>query len=193
MKEDCIKWNIPKDLVEDFAVEQITKRLNDPFWIQAIRVRLEKKVGVIKNSCTKDMAKVDTELKDVDSRIDNLADAVSKGFDKDIAIAKINDLKAKRDRLLDMRVQYGKEVSIGADITDTVNRVLHQLETFGVEFPKAGIPSKKKWLSMFIYEIRVDPVEKKCYYYFKIVPDLLGSTAVEKQREFGSNRTLTTN
>lgn len=193
MKEDCVKWNIPKDLVEDFAIEQIKRRLNDPFWVKAIKERLEKKIGVIKNSGTNDMEKIDAELKEIHNQINNLTDAVSKGFDRDIAIAKMNDLKAKRERLADMRAQYDKEVSVGTNIVETVNRILSQVQSFDKEFPKAGIPTKKMWLSMFIQEIRVDPVEKKCYYYFKIVPELQGGTMAEKQREFGSNRALTTN
>ena len=33
---------------------------------------------------------------------------------------------------------------------------------------------------MFIQEIRVDPIKKKCYYYIKTVPDFRGDTGVEK-------------
>ncbi len=31
-----------------------------------------------------------------------------------------------------------------------------------------------------IHEIRVDPTEKKCYYYIKIIPDFQGGAGEEK-------------
>ena len=87
-----------------------------------------------------------------------------------------------------MKAQYNREVGVEADSTETVNHIMHQLKTFEKEFLGAEIPVKKMWLSKFIHEIRIDPIEKKCYYYIKIVPGFQNGAGEEKALvKFGAN------
>jgi len=188
MKENCEKWNLPKDVVENNALKFIMKRLANPIWLNSIREKLEDKIRVIKNESSKDVGKIDAELKDVQSRIMNLTDAVERGFDKDVASSRIRELKSKRDRLLDMRAELDRKAAIKIGTTESIDNILKRLNSFKKDFEQAEIPTRKALLTKFIYEIRVDPVEKKCYYYMKKMPDfdgeMLGESASVK---FGAN------
>ena len=110
MKDGCKKLNVSKDLVEDFAVKEISRRVRNPFWIQTIKERLEKKIGVIKKNSSKNVEKIEVELKDVQTRIANIVKAIEEGSDKDILGDRLSELKAKRDRLCNMKAQGNREM-----------------------------------------------------------------------------------
>lgn len=190
MKDNCKKLNVSKDVAERRALEFIMKRLNDPTWLKAIREKIEKKAGAVKIE-SQGIESIDAELKDVQAQIDNLTNAVAKGYDADIAGSRIRDLKAKRDRLLDMRAESGRKATAEIGTAGSVDKIMARLKNFNEEFKQAEIPARKALLSRFIYEIRVDPTEKKCYYYMKRIPDFQ-RVAGETYSEHGSRGTLTT-
>ncbi len=171
MRENCEKWSVPKDAVEKYAMVFIMKRLDDPKWLRSIREKLEKKAKAIGAETSKDMENIDAELKDVQGQIDNLTKAVARGYDADIASNSIRDLKAKRDRLLDMRAGTSRNVTSNINTVETIDRIMSRLKNFKAEFEQAEIPARKVLLARFIHHIRVEPDEKKCLYYMKKMPD----------------------
>jgi len=191
MKDNCKKLNVPKDVAEDCALKFIMKRLNDPIWLKAIREKLETKARAIKTESSQDVENIDTEFKDVQVQIDNLTNAVAKGYDADIASNRIRDLKAKRDRLLDMRAESDRKVTADIGTVGSIDKIMASLRSFKKEFEQAEIPARKVLLSRFIHEIRVDPAAKKCYYYMKRIPNFQYGVG-ETQTEHGSQGTLTT-
>lgn len=174
MKDNCIRWNVPKDIVEDFAIKSIRARINNPEWLASMRGKLEKVIGLMKKESSNDIGKIESELKEVEKQIDNLTDAVSKGFDKDIAISKINELKGKRDRLTVMLSDIKRQTGGNNDNEAIIRVIMARIKDFTTRFDKAEIPMKKSMLADFIRQITVDASEKKVYYYMNKIPDFQG-------------------
>jgi hypothetical protein len=147
-----------------------------PVVMEAAKESVETRIRELMN----DLIRIKQEAPINWNRIANIVRAIEEGSDKDILSDRLNELKAKRDRLLNMKIQCSREIGAEADSTETVSHIMHQLTAFEKEFPKAEIPAKKMWLSKFIHEIRVDPIEKKCYYYIKIVPGFQNGDGEEK-------------
>ena len=171
MKDSCEKWNVSKDITEKSAVGFIMKRVNNPVWMKSIKEKLEKKASAIRVESSKGTNNVDVELKDTQTQIDNLTNAVAKGYDVDIASNKIKELRARRDRLLDMKAESGRRAAADIDTSASINRIMNRLKNFKTEFEQAEIPAKKAMLSVFIHQIKVNSTEKRCYYYMKKIPN----------------------
>lgn len=191
-KYACDSFNIEKDVLEDFAIKNIEKRIHSPFWVNRIKDNLEKRLDIITRESNKDTEEIDKELRDVQSQINNLANAVAKGFDIDIATDKSSELRVKRDRLLDMRVELQKRVNGNIEIKPAVNSILNRLRQFEDVFKKGEITEKKEMLRRFLLKIDVDPIEKKCYYYFFKTPDFEGVRARDSLTTLSSQGILPT-
>ncbi|MDP3732685.1 MAG: recombinase family protein [Candidatus Omnitrophota bacterium] len=170
-KYRCVKWNIPKETMESFALDGIRRRLNSPEWINGYRDRLRKTLSVITKESSGDIEQVDKELKDVQNRLGNIIDAIEKGQDKDILGERLTELKAKRDRLLDMRTQAKNRTDGCVNIDRLTKAGLERFKRFDKLFERGDITEKKAFLKRWIVKIDVDPIEKKCYYYFLKTPE----------------------
>lgn len=170
----CNSFNIEKDVLENFAIEQIKQRIHSSFWVNRIKDNLEKRLEVISRESDKNIEEVDRELKEVQNRINNILEAIERGFDKDIAIERVQELKVRRDCLLDMRRELQNRISDNIDIKPAINSILNRLRQFEDVFKKGEITEKKEMLRRFIHKIDVDPIDKKCYYYFYKVPKFEG-------------------
>ena len=189
MKNNCKRWNVPKQIVEDSALKYIMKRINDPAWLKAIRTKLVKSVGAIKDGSPEEIGKVDSELNEVQNRIARLTDAVERGYDKDIASSRIKELVAKRDRLADIRSGIKNRITSNLITTESIDRIMDRMKLFKNEFTIAEIPAKKMLLGKFIHEIKVDPNEQRCYYYMKRIPDFFSGEVLngDLSVKFGVN------
>ena|GEM_PF-677820 len=176
-KHACRSFNIEKGVLEDFAINNIKQRIHDPFWINRIKDNLEKKLDIVSRESNRNTTEIDRELKDVQSRISNILEAIERGFDKDIATDRIQDLKAKRDRLLDIKAELQRRANADIDIKSAASSILNRLKQFENVFNKGEITEKKEMLRRFILKIDVDPMEKKCYYYFLKSPNFGGMGA----------------
>jgi len=173
----CIKWNVPKDMLENYAIENIKKRINSPFWVNRIKDNVEKRLEFISKESNTGIGAIDKEINDVQNRIKNLVDAIERGQDKDILGDRIGELKAKRDRLLDMRVELQNRTNKNIDVNQTTNTILKRLKDFERVFEKGEITEKKEMLRRFILKIDIDPIDKKCYYYLLKTPNFEGVRA----------------
>ncbi len=166
----CVSWNIPKDTLEKFALDGIKRRLHDFDWMKGYRERLQKAFSVITKESSGNVERIDSELKDIQMRIGNIVNAIEVGQDKDILGDRLTELKAKRDRLLDMRMQAKNMVGSNVDIDKVVDDALKQFRNLDRLFAQGEITEKKAFLKRWIAKIDVDPIQKKCYYYFSKVP-----------------------
>jgi len=173
----CIKWNVPKDMLENYAIQNIKKRINSPFWVNRIKDNVEKRLEFISKESNTGIGAIDKEINDVQNRIKNLVDAIERGQDKDILGDRIGELKAKRDRLLDMRVELQNRINKNIDVNQTTNTILKRLKDFERVFEKGEITEKKEMLRRFILKIDIDPIDKKCYYYLFKTPNFEGVRA----------------
>ena len=188
----CIKWNVPKDMLENYAIENIKKRINSPFWVNRIKDNVEKRLEFISKESNTGISAIDKEINDVQNRIKNLVDAIERGQDKDILGDRIGELKAKRDRLLDMRVELQNRTNKNIDVNQTTNTILKRLKDFERVFEKGEITEKKEMLRRFILKIDIDPIDKKCYYYLLKTPNFEGVRAGNGFSLLNSEATLPT-
>ena len=164
-------------MLENYAIENIKKRINFPFWVNRIKDNVEKRLEFISKESNTGISAIDKEINDVQNRIKNLVDAIERGQDKDILGDRIGELKAKRDRLLDMRVELQNRINKNIDVNQTTNTILKRLKDFERVFEKGEITEKKEMLRRFILKIDIDPIDKKCYYYLLKTPNFEGVRA----------------
>ena len=160
-KHVCKSWCIPSEVLEKITINRL-KKGNDSTRIKRVEERVKQKLEVIFNGRLGNNDDVEKELSIVLTQINNLTDAVAKGFDKDTATAKISELIAKRNRLKAMKTECQKAP---LDTSQYTKRVATYIKEFEETFDGAAIAKKKAMVKKSLYKIEVDPNAKKCYFY----------------------------
>jgi len=176
-KHICQSWSIPKDVLERFAVDRIKRVVSNPADITKMKDKLKARLEAFLTVPDKGIEDVEKELNEVSTKIDNLVDAVSNGFDRGIATAKINELKARRDSLTKMKAE--RQPITPVNVSQYVNRVETYMKDYNRTFERATITKKKDMIRSCLGKIEVDPNGEKVYYYFRKSPvidnDLVGN------------------
>ena len=160
-KHICKSWSVPKETLERIAIERL-KRGNNSARIKKIEERAKDKFEALFNGRLDNNVKAEKELSDVTMQINNLTDAVAKGFDKEVAATRIEELIAKRNRLRVMVTECQKSP---VDIGQYTNRVAAYVKEFEETFGQANIAKRKAMIKKCLLKIDVDPTAKKCYFY----------------------------
>ena len=192
-KHVCSCWSLPQNLLETVAIQRIKKVIEAPSTVKKLKDGVKAKLERILNEC-QGCKDIDKELEVVSNQINNLIDAVANGFDKQMATEKINELKARRNRLESVRSERQSITPI--DVSQYSNRVEQRLRDFK-HFENVPMEKKRDMIKKFLYKIEVDSKEKKCYYYFFKSPIVDENYSNQIYNGGGSNllsseRTLTT-
>ena len=150
-KHVCKSWCIPANILEKIAIDRL-KKGNDSKRIKKIEEKVKQRFEVLFNDRLVGNDNLEKELSDVLEQINNLTDAVAKGFDKDAATTKINELIAKRNRLMTRKAECQK---LPLDITQYTNRVTACMKEFEETFDDASIAKKKAMIRKSLYKIDV--------------------------------------
>ncbi len=161
-KHICTSWCIPSEVLEKIAIDRL-KRGNSPSRIKKVEARVKQKLGIYFNGRVDNNHDLEKELNEVLAQINNLTEAVAKGFNKDIAATKIDELIAKRDRLKAIKAECQKTSTF--DPAQYTSRVTAYMKDFDETFKMAATATKKAMIKKGIFKIDIDPNAKKCYFY----------------------------
>jgi DNA invertase Pin-like site-specific DNA recombinase len=188
------KKNIPRELVDDFAIKKIKKRLNSVSWKNRIEKRVVNKLeNQYKSEDPQDYA---TDLIQLEQEINNLLDTVAVTGLTDTLKSKLTDRQNKLERLKQLKLNHSKQEKYENSKDTLIQNYLDIFSNIDKIFDEATNEEKKRLIKHFIRKVSLNKEKQQVTYQFYKIP-VFENHAIIPQRSsccevqriiFGKNR-----
>ena len=146
----CKNKNIRQDVIEPFVIDELMKNVFSDEAIKKIVPQLLEYAKTFGEESSKDLKTIQTKIKDIESKIDRLLDAIADGVaDKFLTKQKMDKLKSEYDELKEIEQFYKVRTFDWATEDNIKNFLLHNKEMLlNVENEK-----KRAAVELFIHKI----------------------------------------
>lgn len=187
-KEVCKSYCVDAKALEGIVINRMRRITSNPQDISKMEQDLKKRLEAFIGNGFGKTEDVSKELNEVNAQINNLIEGMAKVRDTGAIAEKINELSAKRDRLLNIKDDRPAPVDIGR----YTNRVRQFMGKFNEKLEDVPVTVKKEMFKECLNDIMVDSADERCYFRFKKA-DAMAEDIAKKLHMVGSRRTLTTN
>jgi len=187
-KEVCKSYCVDAKALEGIVVNRMRNITSNPQDINKMEQDLKKRLEAFIGGGFGKTEDISKELNEVNAQIANLIEGMAKVRDTGAIAEKINELSAKRDRLLNIKDDRPAPVDIGR----YTNRVRQFMGKFNEKLEDVPVTVKKEMFKECLNDIMVDSTDERCYFRFKKA-DAMAEDIAKKLHMVGSRRTLTTN
>lgn len=149
--KECTQRSIPKDLVEQYVIQQINKRIFNPKIIDSICQRVYVSLNSDKDS--NEINRLKAEISELDKKISNITHAIADGV-------YAPELKISLNELSDQRKQLQIHLFELEAIPDAKNKTLEEIKTefsAGADFGKLSPDRQKIIIQKFVKRVVVFP------------------------------------
>ena len=169
-KSVCKLFYVPKDRVENYAINAIEKRARSSRWHNRIEKELRAMLDKGRGKTNGRAVLVENELKSITSKIDNLLESIENGLDKNIAVDRIKALQVRKESLQREYEEATSEEKAAKSVLDLSDRVSTYVAEFKNTFKKGTVELRRHILSKFMMPVMVDNKNKTLQYNFLKVP-----------------------
>ncbi len=171
----CTRWEVSAERLENFIIEQIQNKIDNPKWRAELKEEIARIVKVIEDKSGDRLCALDKEIKELSLKIENWKKAIEKGIELDNAVKIINDYSFQREHLYREKRKILERVgSNGAD--RSVDKMLSYLDDFK-DVLAHGEPEKRKdFMRVFVKNVVMCPEDKQAriLFYRRPLSDIIG-------------------
>ena len=170
----CTRWEVNASRLEDFIINHIQIKIDNPLWRKQLKEDLFRIVKVVESKSSDRLCAIDKEIKELSLKIENWKKAIEKGVELDNAVDIINKYVFQRERLYLEKNRLRKEAGAGS-IDKAVDKMLSYLDDFK-DVLEHGEPEKKKdFIRMFVKDVLMYPDRRqaKITLYTKPLSDII--------------------
>jgi DNA invertase Pin-like site-specific DNA recombinase len=171
----CTRWEVNAGAIEDFVIEYIHKKIDNPGWRAELREELLKVVKVAESSAGNRLHELDKEIKELSLKIENWKKAIDKGIDIDNTVSIINRYVFQREQLY-----HEKNRLLAKTNKDSCEKIaekmLSYLDDFKDIIDHGKTERRKEFIRTFVKSIVMDPKSRqaKIVLYSKPLSDIIG-------------------
>ena len=168
----CTSYHIPKDLIENFVIKQIKKKVFSSVNISKMETLIEQRLKSSKTLLPENarVTEIEDELADIQSRLENIKDGIEKGLPLNFIGDRINRLESQRQDLESEKILLQKKAGRGIDVDEFRRTTYNYLDEFDGAFQNASNNRKKELLRAFVNRIEIDQSQNVATCYIHKIP-----------------------
>jgi len=169
----CTRWETNAAQLEDFIIDHIQKKIDNPVWRKDLKQELLSILKVAEYTSNDRLHEIDKEIKELSLKIENWKKAIEKGLELDNAVNIINQYANQREELYREKNRISGKAKSG-NINAIADKMLSYLDDFK-EILEHGEPERKKdFMRKFVKSVVMYPKirQAKITLYTKPLSDM---------------------
>lgn len=165
----CTRWEANAEKLEDFIINHIRTKIDNPAWRNDLKGKLLKVVKLAERKSNGRLYELDNEIKELSLKIENWTRAIEKGIELDNAVNIINKHVYQREELYREKRKLTVRVS-GENIDKIVGKMLSYLDNFKDTLNHGEAERKKDFIRKFVKSVVMQPKTKQARISFYLSP-----------------------
>ena len=170
----CKRWDVGAEKIENFVVDYIYNKIDNPAWRMELREELLGVVRIAEDRSGDRLHELDKEIKELSLKVENWKKAIDKGIDIDNTVNIINKYVFQREQLYQEKKRLLAKTNRG-NCGKIADRMLLYLDDFK-DIIGHGTPERKKeFIRFFVKDIVMNPETKQAQItlYIRPVSDII--------------------
>ncbi|MFC1807990.1 zinc ribbon domain-containing protein, partial [Candidatus Omnitrophota bacterium] len=156
----CTRWEVSAEEIENFVIEYIHSKIDNPGWRAELREELLRVVKITESSTGNRLHELDKEVKELSLKIENWKKALEKGLELDNTVNIINKYVFQREQLYQEKSRLLAKASRG-NCDKIAEKMLSYLDDFKDTINHGKAERKKEFIRLFVKGVVMDPKTKQ--------------------------------